>query len=107
MKAIARIIPNFDRLLWLKDREKINGVPKMTTEWKNRIQAHPEICHGKACIKGTRVMISVILDCLAEGLTEEEIVVEYPSLKPGDVQAAILYAAALAREEIIPIALEN
>ncbi len=79
----------------------------MTVEWQNRISAHPEVCHGNVCIKGTRVMISVILDCLTEGLTEEEILAEYPSLKPGDVQAAILYAAALAREDVIPIALEE
>lgn len=78
-----------------------------TVERQNRISAHTEVCHGKVCIKGTRIMISVILDCLAEGLTEEEILAEYPSLKPGDVQASILYAAALAREEVIPIALEE
>lgn len=48
-------------------------------------------------------MISVILDCLAEGMTEEEILSEYPSLKKGDIQIAIKYAASLAREEIIPL----
>ena len=45
----------------------------METNWKSRISADPRICHGKACIKGTRVMISVILDCLAENMTEDEI----------------------------------
>ena len=48
-------------------------------------------------------MISVILDCLAEGMSEQEIISEYPSLKKGDVQVAIKYAASLAREEIIPL----
>lgn len=48
-------------------------------------------------------MISVILDCLAEGMTEGEILSEYPSLKKGDVQVAIHYAAKLAREEVIPL----
>ena len=43
----------------------------MELNWKDRISADPNICHGKACIKGTRVMISVILDCLAENMTEE------------------------------------
>lgn len=73
----------------------------MKESWKDKISYDPEICHGKACIKGTRVMVSVILDNLAEGLTEQEILSEYPSLKNGDVQVAIKYAASLAREEVI------
>ncbi len=73
----------------------------MELNWKDRISADPNICHGKACIKGTRVMISVILDCLAENMTEEEILEEFPSLKKGDIQIALEYSAMLAREEII------
>ena len=73
----------------------------MNEEWKNKISVDSNICHGHACIKGTRVMISVILDNLAEGLAAEEILAEYPSLKKGDVQIAIIYAASLAREEIV------
>lgn len=61
--------------------------------WKERISFNPEICHGKACIKGTRVLISVILDNLAEGSTEEEILKEYPSLQKGDIFAALQYVA--------------
>ncbi|NVM53393.1 MAG: DUF433 domain-containing protein [Candidatus Helarchaeota archaeon] len=72
-------------------------------DWRHRLSVDPKICHGKVCIKGTRVMISVILDCLAEGMTEGEILSEYPSLKKGDVQVAIHYAAKLAREEVIPL----
>lgn len=75
----------------------------VSNDWKKNLSINPRICNGKACIKGTRVMISVILDSLAEGLTEEEILSEYPSLKKGDIQVAIKYAAALAREEIIPL----
>ncbi len=70
---------------------KIIGVNTMTNDWRNRISVDPNICHGKACIKGTRVMVAVILDCLAEGMAEEEIIEEYPSLKKGDIQAAIQY----------------
>ena len=70
-------------------------------DWKERITVDPLVCHGKACISGTRVMVSVILDNLAEGATPEEIVKEYPSLKQEDVAVAIKYAASLAREEII------
>ncbi len=47
-----------------------------------RISIDPSVCHGKACIKGTRVLVSVILDNLAEGISEEEILREYPSLHP-------------------------
>jgi len=65
-----------------------------------RITVDPNICHGKPCIKGTRVMVSVILDSLADGMTEVEILREYPSLKGDDVRAALAYAAALAKEEV-------
>ena len=74
------------------------------SDWQERISAHPDICHGKSCIRGTRVMVSVILDNLAEGLPVEEIVREYPPLTSADVRAAIAYAATLAREEeILPL----
>jgi len=64
----------------------------------------PEVCHDKPCIKGTRIMVSVVLDNLAEGLSPEDIVEEYPALAVADVRAAIAYAAALAREEeMIPL----
>ena len=66
--------------------------------WSDYITVDPNVCHGKACIKGTRVMVSVVLDNLAAGLTPAEIVRSYPSLPPEAVQAAIAYAADLARE---------
>lgn len=70
----------------------------------DRINVDPDICHGKPCIRGTRIMVTVILDNLAEGLSSEEIVTEYPPLTIEDVQAAIAYAAVLAREEeLIPL----
>ncbi|MDH5186419.1 MAG: DUF433 domain-containing protein [candidate division WOR-3 bacterium] len=73
-------------------------------ELLNRISTDPKICHGKPCIKGTRIMISVILDNLAAGLTTEEIIAEYPELKPEDIKVAIAYAAELAREEdLVPL----
>jgi uncharacterized protein (DUF433 family) len=70
--------------------------------WRDHISADPAICHGKACIKGTRVMVSVILDNLAAGESVEEIIKSYPSVTREDVQAAIQYAAELARERIVP-----
>jgi uncharacterized protein (DUF433 family) len=73
-------------------------------DWRERVAADPAICHGKPCIKGTRIMVSVVLDNLAEGLTAQEIVAEYPSLVLEDVQAAMAYAADLAREEdLVPL----
>ena len=73
-------------------------------DWQERISVDADICHGKLCIRGTRVMVSVILDNLAEGLPVEEIVQEYPPLTSDDVCAAIAYAATLTREEeILPL----
>ena len=63
----------------------------------------PRVCHGKACIRGTRVMVSVILDNRAANIPPEEILKSYPTLRPEDVQAAIAYAADLARERVIPL----
>lgn len=72
-------------------------------DWRERITVDPNVCHGKACIKGTRVIVSVVLDNLAAGLKPEEITDSYPSLTLADVQAAIAYAADLARERVLPL----
>ncbi|RMG25441.1 MAG: DUF433 domain-containing protein [Methanobacteriota archaeon] len=71
--------------------------------WREYITVDPTICHGKACIRGTRIMVSVILDNLAAGLTPDDIIRSYPSLTPEAIQAAIAYAAELTRERIIPL----
>jgi len=70
--------------------------------WRERISVDPEICHGRVCIKGTRVMVSVILDNLAAGETPEEIMRGY-HLEREDIEAAMHYAAELARERIVPL----
>ena len=72
-------------------------------DWRDLIVVDARICHGKACIAGTRVMVSVILDNLAAGLTPQEILASYPGLTEESIQAAIGYAAELARERVIPI----
>jgi uncharacterized protein (DUF433 family) len=72
-------------------------------DWKDRVSVDPLICHGKACIKGTRVMVSVILDNLADGMTEAEIIKSYPTLTADDIKAAIAYAAELSHERLIPV----
>ena len=71
--------------------------------WQNYIVVNPKICHGKACIKGTRIMISIILDNLANGMTPEDLMKEYPSLNSKSIQAAIKYAAEIVRERVIPL----
>lgn len=72
-------------------------------DWRERITVDPAVCHGQACIKGTRVMVAVVLDNLAAGLATDEILHSYPSLKAEDVQAAMGYAADLARERMVPL----
>jgi uncharacterized protein (DUF433 family) len=71
--------------------------------WRDRISSDLKICHGKACITGTRIMVSVILDNIAAHMTPEQIMESYPSLTPQDIDAAVSYAAELARERIVPL----
>jgi uncharacterized protein (DUF433 family) len=75
-------------------------------DWRKHIKVDPKICHGRACVAGTRIPVSVVLDNLAEGNSQEEILKSYPDLKPEDLQAAIAYAAELARELIIEVPAE-
>lgn len=69
----------------------------------DRISINPDICGGKPCIKGTRMWVSLILDFLADGMTEAELLEDYPYLTHEDVLAAIAYGAEAAREKIIPV----
>ena len=68
-----------------------------------RISIDPNICHGQACIKGTRIPVHQIIGMLANGDTTEEILAEYPSLKREDIFACLNYAASLAEEQVTPI----
>lgn len=76
-------------------------------DWQERISINPAVCHGKACIRGTRVMVSVILDNLAAGVARDEILSSYPSIREPDIQAALAYAAELAREGTADLPLEH
>ena len=67
-----------------------------------RISLDPTVCHGKACVRGTRILVSVVLDNLAAGLTAAEIVQSYSALQLEDVSAAISYAADLLNERVVP-----
>ena len=76
----------------------------MPMKWQDYISTDPEVCHGRACITGTRVTVTAILESLAEGLGVEEVVAHYPSVSREAVQATLLYAADLAKERVVPLA---
>jgi uncharacterized protein (DUF433 family) len=82
---------------------QVNGA---AMNWRERISVDPEICHGKACITGTRVMVYVLLDNLAGGEPVEKIM-RGCSLHRDGINASLAYAAELARERIIPLVLGN
>lgn len=67
-----------------------------------RITINPKICHGQACIKGTRIPVSQIVKMLANGDKIEDLLGEYPSLKREDILAALEYVAILAEEQLTP-----
>jgi len=71
--------------------------------WQDHIVVDPTICHGKARVKGTRIMVSVILDNLATGLSADDILHSYPSLSREAKRAAITYASELTRERVVAI----
>ena len=70
-------------------------------QWREYLVSDPAICGGQLCAKGTRVMVTNILDSLAEGATREEILKSYPSLQSNHIDAAMAYAAELAHEELL------
>lgn len=69
-------------------------------ELLNLISFDPQVCHGQPCIAGTRVLVTVILDALAAGLTPSEIVEQYPTISKDGVRAAAAYGAWLAKQEV-------
>ncbi len=73
--------------------------------WAEHIVVDPEIHHGEPCIRGTRVPVAVVLGSLAQGLTPEEIMQEYPSITHEDIQACLAYAAEVIRsgELLMPL----
>ena len=74
----------------------------MKKVWEH-ISVDPNICHGKPCIKGTRILVSVILGVLAAGTSFDEILEEFPPITKADIQAAIQYAALLADEQYVSL----
>lgn len=76
---------------------------RVTPELLAMISMDPDVVHGQAVIAGTRVPVSVVLDCLASGMTPEEIAREYPTITEAGVRAAAAYGALLARDELVPL----
>lgn len=72
-------------------------------DWREHITVNPQVLHGKACIRGTRISVAVVLANLADGLSAEEIVKSYPSLTVTGIRAALAYAADLAQERVLPL----
>jgi uncharacterized protein (DUF433 family) len=75
-------------------------------ELLQRIWIDPARCFGKPCIRGHRIWVSLILDLLASGTSEQEILSDYPGLEPEDIQACIAYGAEMARERYVDVPLE-
>jgi uncharacterized protein (DUF433 family) len=76
----------------------------MSEEWQHRIVVDPGIMTGKPVIRGTRVPVELIVRMLAQGVSEQDILREYPRLRPPDIRAALAYAAGvLAQEEVFPL----
>ena len=71
-------------------------------DWRERISVDPQVCHGRACIRGTRVMVSVVRDNLAAREAPETIAHDY-HLATDDVRAALQYAGELARESVVAL----
>jgi uncharacterized protein (DUF433 family) len=76
-------------------------------ELLKRISVDPNVCFGRPCVRGTRIWVSLIVDNLAEGVPEEEILAAYPALSRDDIRAALTNAAEMTRERVIPVSPET
>lgn len=73
------------------------------TNLLDRISINPHICHGQPCVKGTRIMVWLIVQYLAHGDSVEDVLAAYPSLTREDVHACLAYAAEMTRERVLPV----
>jgi uncharacterized protein (DUF433 family) len=69
-------------------------------ELLERITIDPNVAHGQPCVRGTRVLVTTILDALAAGLTPGQVIEHYPPIDEGDVRAALAFASWLTKQEI-------
>jgi uncharacterized protein (DUF433 family) len=76
------------------------------TELLKRVMVDPNICFGKPVIRGTRIWVALIVENLADGMSEDELLDEYPGLERDDIRAALAYAAEITRERVFPVHVE-
>jgi len=72
-----------------------------------RITFDPHVMGGRACIRGMRMTVSLVVNLVANGMTTNEIIAEYPDLEPEDIREALQYAASLASEEVHPFSISR
>ena len=72
-------------------------------ELLRRISVDPNVCFGKPCIRGTRIWVALLLDLLASGVSEEDLLREYPQLTRDDIRAAIAFGAEMTRERYVEV----
>lgn len=68
----------------------------------DRITVNPQVCFGKPCIRGMRITVALVLNLVASGMKNEEIIKEYPDLEVEDINQCLRYAAMLAENRVIP-----
>ena len=76
-------------------------------ELLQRISVDPAVCFGKPCIRGTRIWVSLIVENLADGVSEADLLTSYPQLTVDDIRAALAYAAEMTKERVIPLMAET
>jgi uncharacterized protein (DUF433 family) len=91
---------------WLPSGAGVRQTGRVAAATVPLISVDSAVCHGQPCVAGTRVMVSVVLDCLASGMSLDELLREYPALTADGVRAAIAYGAELARREGLGFAVE-
>jgi uncharacterized protein (DUF433 family) len=87
-----------------KNKKATHNAPE-SEDLLSRITIDPNVCHGKPCIRGHRIWVSLILDFLAGGMTIEELLDDYPGLEEADIRACIAYGAEMARGNFIDVVL--
>lgn len=73
----------------------------------DRISINPNICHGKPCIRGHRIWVSLILDLLSSGMSKQEIIDDYPGIEEADILACLAYGAVMSSERFIDLPLKK
>ena len=88
-----------------KNKKPAHGRAIDRQDLLSRITIDPNICHGKPCIRGHRIWVSLILDFLAGGATPEEILDDYPGIQEADIRACIAYGAEMTRGNFVDVVL--